>query len=262
MPLFTPFVDVVFWGLTKTLIVIATYQEARNIERLLHEVRSVTDAQILVVDDRSPDGTAELCRQANERLGHISVLERSGKRGFASAYIEGLEWGIERGFELLVGMDGDLSHDPHVLPALLEAGKTADLVIGSRYVPGGSTPDWPLRRRMLSRVANRYAARMLQLPVRDITSGFRAYRAQLLRDLDLRSIQAEGYAFLVEMTDLSVRADAMIQELPICFRDREHGKSKMSGRVIVESIALVTRWGIERRISGLSRGTHRAAESA
>jgi dolichol-phosphate mannosyltransferase len=182
-------------------------------------------------------------------LGQIDVLRRPGKAGLGSAYRAGFAWGIERGYEVLVEIDADLSHDPDALPALLAAvGAGADLGLGSRYVPGGTIPDWPLHRRLLSRWGNRYAGAVLGLAVRDATGGFRAYRASALEAIDLSRVGAEGYGFQIEMTHRLVQAGGTVVEVPIQFVDRVRGTSKMSSRIVVEALWLVTWWGVRDRI--------------
>lgn len=209
---------------------------------------------MLVVDDGSPDGTAELAEACAERLGGIEVLRRPAKAGLGGAYRAGFAHGIAAGHGVLVEMDADLSHDPDDLPRLLDAiVGGADLAIGSRYVPGGATPDWPLRRRLLSRWANRYVGVALGVPVRDTTAGFRAYRADLLARLDVAGTSADGYAFQVELTWAAHRAGARIVEVPITFSDRELGRSKMSGRIVVEAMLLVTWWALRDRVLRLGR---------
>ena len=234
--------------MTRALVIIPTYQEAASLGRTLAALRAASNADVLVVDDNSPDGTADLAESLGVTLGGVYVMRRPAKAGLGSAYRAGFAWGLERHYDVLVEMDADLSHDPAMVPSLIEAAAHADLAIGSRYVAGGSTPDWPWRRRQLSRWANRYASFMLQLPVRDVTAGFRAYRAELVERLQLERVQADGYAFQIEMVDFARHVGARIVELPICFRDREHGQSKMSSRVITEAMTLVTLWGIQRRI--------------
>ena len=234
----------------RTVVVLPTYNEAENIVRFLHAVREAApDADVLVVDDNSPDGTAALAEETASELGRIKVLHRGGKQGLGAAYRHGFTTAFDEGYEAIVSMDSDFSHDPTVIPsmlALLAGG--ADVVIGSRYVPGGATVDWPLRRRVLSKWGNRYTAAVLRLPVSDCTSGFRAYRADALRGIDPASTTAEGYAFLTELVRKLSADGANIVETPIVFRDRQFGTSKMSGRIIVESMLLVTKWGVFDRI--------------
>ena len=234
----------------RPLVVLPTYQEADNIAEVLRRLRAaVPSADILVVDDSSPDDTAGVAKAAGHELGRVDVMVRAEKAGLGSAYRFGFAEGLARGYDVLVEMDSDLSHDPAALPSLLLAvGDGADLAIGSRYVPGGSIPQWSLRRRSLSRYGNRYAAAVLGLDVRDSTSGFRAYRANAVATLDLHAVRADGYGFQIEMAYRVARAGGRIVELPIVFADRERGTSKMSSRIIVEALVLVTWWGVRDRL--------------
>jgi dolichol-phosphate mannosyltransferase len=233
------------------LVVVPTYQEAMNIEPVLWRIRRcLPNATVLVVDDGSPDGTADRAEATGRTLGRVEVMRRSEKSGLGSAYRAGFGWGLDRDYDVFVEIDADLSHDPGALPSLLAGiDDGADLVIGSRYVPGGEIPHWSLRRRLLSRLGNRYAAAMLRVPVRDATSGYRMYRASVLRRLDLDTVRADGYGFQIEMAYRVVQAGGVVSEVPISFVDRARGKSKMCGRIIVEAMALVTRWGIRDRLS-------------
>ena len=230
----------------RTVVVAPTYNEAENIVRFLRAVRlAVPDADVLVVDDNSPDGTAALAEEVASELGRIKVLRRAGKQGLGAAYRHGFATAFDEGYEAIVSMDSDFSHDPKVIPIMLRlVADGADAVIGSRYVPGGATVDWPLRRRLLSRWGNRYTAAVLRLPVRDCTSGFRVYRATALQNINPASTTAEGYAFLTELVRKLIAAESTIVETPITFRDRQFGTSKMSGRIIAESMLLVTKWAI------------------
>ena len=241
----------------RPLVVLPTYNEAENIEAVLRRLRAaVPDAHVLVVDDGSPDGTAELATKLADDLGGIDVIERPGKAGLGSAYRTGFEWGFERGYDVLVEMDADLSHHPEALPGMLQVVDAgADLVIGSRYVPGGSTPQWPRIRRFLSVWANRYAAAVLGLAVNDATAGFRAYRADVLRRVDLQHSRADGYGFQVELVYRVVRLGGRIVEVPITFTDRVEGSSKMSLRIVVEALGLVTLWGARDVLTGRRRRT-------
>ena len=234
----------------RAVVVLPTYNEAENIVAFLRAVRAAApDADVLVVDDNSPDGTAALAEEVAAELGRIKVLVRAGKQGLGAAYRHGFTTAFDEDYETIMSMDADFSHDPAVIPTMLQlVSDGADAVIGSRYVPGGATVDWPLRRRLLSRWGNRYTAAILRLPVRDCTSGFRAYRANALRAIDPASTTAEGYAFLTELARKLIANGSTIVETPIIFRDRQFGTSKMSGRIIAESMLLVTRWGVADRL--------------
>jgi glycosyltransferase involved in cell wall biosynthesis len=234
----------------RPLVVLPTYQEAATISAVVRRVRSALPAaSVLVVDDASPDGTADLVDGLAAELGQVAVLRRPAKAGLGSAYREGFAWGLARGFDAFVEMDADLSHDPDALPMLIDRlEEGADLVIGSRYVAGGSIPSWSWRRLALSRAGNRYAAVMLNLPVHDATSGYRVYRGSALSALDLSTIRADGYGFQIEMAYRIDRAGGKVVEVPISFVDRTMGVSKMSSRVVVEALALVTAWGLRDRL--------------
>ncbi len=231
------------------LIVLPTYQEADNLAEVLRRVRTAAPwADVLVVDDNSPDGTADIAKVVAHELGRIDVLVRPGKSGLGSAYRAGFKEGLARGYDVLVEMDSDLSHDPSALPSLLQGiEEGADLVIGSRYVPGGTIPRWSFLRRALSKWGNRYAAAALRLDVRDATSGFRAYRADALASVDIDRVRADGYGFQIEMAYRIAQTGGRVVEVPIEFIDREQGTSKMSTRIVVEALVLVTWWGFRDR---------------
>jgi dolichol-phosphate mannosyltransferase len=229
------------------LVIIPTYQEAGNIETVLRQVRQGSPAaEVLVVDDASPDGTADMAEEAGADLGGICVLRREGKGGLGSAYRAGFSWGLAKGFDALVEMDADLSHDPTKVPDILAGLAHAELSIGSRYIPGGSIPAWARHRRLLSQVGNRYSAAMLGLRIADLTSGFRAYRAETLTAIDMSQVQTDGYGFQIEMAYEVARAGGRITEVPIRFVDRTEGESKMSVRIAMEALGLVTTIGIKR----------------
>ena len=234
-------------GITSTVmrvtVVVPTFNEAGNIETLVSAVRQVLPrASILVVDDGSPDGTADLADALGTTLGNVEVVRRTSKDGPGAAYRFGLRHAIEQGAEICVQMDADLSHDPAALPALVAVVEHgADLAVGSRYVPGGITLNWPRRRRTVSRWGNRYAAGVLGLAVNDVTAGYRAYRSAALERMKFDSVQAEGYGFQIEMTYRLVRLGGSIVEFPITFRDRMAGESKFSGSIIREAFGLVLR---------------------
>ncbi len=223
-------------------IVVPTYDEADNVALLIDRIAaSVVGAHVLVVDDASPDGTAAVARAAG-----AEVLDRPGKLGLGAAYRDGFATALARGARCVVQMDADLSHDPSYLSELVSAVVAgADASIGSRYVPGGGCVDWPRLRQFLSRWGNRYAAGMLGLAVNDATSGYRAYSADVLRRMDVASVRADGYGFQVEMTHRLVRVGGRVVEIPIVFRDRQRGESKLSYRIIGEAFRLVTRLAFE-----------------
>jgi dolichol-phosphate mannosyltransferase len=236
----------------RALVVVPTYNEAETITPLLEAVRAaVPAAHVLVVDDGSPDGTGKLAEDAAARLGQVEVLHRDAKAGLGTAYRAGFAHGIAQGFDALVEMDADFSHDPSALPRLLEAAEEYDVVIGSRYVPGAAIPNWTLARLALSRGGNLYASVLLSLHVADSTAGFRVYRRDVLERMDYETVRAEGYAFQIEMTHRARRAGATIREVPITFIDRAQGTSKMSSAIVVEALALVTLWALERPLAAL-----------
>jgi dolichol-phosphate mannosyltransferase len=243
----------------RATVVIPTYNEVDNLEPLCTAIRKHLPAVgIIVVDDASTDGTAALADDLAARLGNMSVLHRPGKLGLGSAYRLGLRTAITDGADICVQMDADFSHDPEVLPALVgvvEYG--ADLCIGSRYVPGGRTENWPWKRRALSRWGNRYAAGVLGLAINDATAGYRAYRSTALEAMHLDDVTAEGYGFQIEMTNRLVGINGKVVEFPIVFRDRTAGQSKMSGGIVNEALVLVLKLWLhdfrrrrERRATG------------
>ncbi len=234
----------------QVVAVVPTYNEADNLAELVPALRkAVPDIGIVVVDDDSPDRTADVARRLGEEHGGVDVLVRRDRRGLGSAYRDGFRWAIERGADVCVQIDADLSHDPADLPALLaNVEHGADLAIGSRYVPGGRTESWTWRRRWLSRWGNRYAAGLLGLAVNDATAGYRAYRADSLEAMAFEDVTAEGYGFQIEMTHRLVRAGGRIVEFPIEFRDRHAGESKLSQGIVGEAMGLVLRlWMADRR---------------
>jgi glycosyltransferase involved in cell wall biosynthesis len=246
----------------RALVVVPTYEEAANVVEVIHRIRKeLPEGHVLVVDDSSPDGTAELAEEVGVELGGVSVLRRPAKSGLGSAYLAGFAEGLARGFDVIVEMDADLSHDPADLSALVSAAvHGGDVVIGSRYVAGGSIPDWSWGRAVLSRWGNRYAALVLGLAVNDSTSGYRAYRAAALRRIDLDHVRAYGYGFQVEMTYRLVRGGGRVVEIPVAFHDRREGQSKMSLPIVLEAFALVSGWGLRDLLTGARR--RRARRSA
>jgi dolichol-phosphate mannosyltransferase len=237
------------------LVVLPTYNESENIDHVLRRIRAALPAAtVLVVDDGSPDGTADLAEILGKELGGIEVMRRTGKSGLGSAYRAGFRWGLDHGFDACIEMDADLSHEPEALPSLVAPlGDGMELVIGSRYIPGGVIPNWAWHRRLLSRGGNLYASALLGLGVSDATAGFRCYAAPLLDRLNLDAVRAEGYGFQIEMTYESRKAGASILEVPIRFVDRVEGESKMSAFIVVEALGLVTLWGVERLFGSFRR---------
>ena len=230
-------------------MVIPTYNERSTIEEVLRRVRHAEPTlDILVVDDGSPDGTADLAEKLGQELGHVEVLKRTSKMGLGDAYKAGFKLGLSKGYDALLEMDADLSHEPEAIPTLLGLLQDNDLVIGSRYVPGGAVPRWGAHRRLISWAGNRYSTVMLGLDVRDMTSGFRAFRSDVLQRLDLHRVKADGYGFQIEMAYLVSLAGGRIVETPIRFVDRREGVSKMSVDIAIEALKLVTRFGVARRI--------------
>jgi len=242
----------------RTVIIMPTYNERQNLEIIAGRVReSIPAADLLVVDDNSPDGTGDLADKLAETDQHIQVMHRTEKAGLGRAYVAGFSWALERGYDVIVEMDADGSHRPEDLPRLLTALAGADAVIGSRYVPGGTVVNWPKSREFLSRGANIYNRLMLGVSVKDATGGFRAYRAATLRKIDLNNIESAGYCFQIDMTLRVLQAGLKLIEVPITFVERERGKSKMSNAVIREAFFRVAQWGITARLHGRSAASPR-----
>jgi dolichol-phosphate mannosyltransferase len=232
----------------RVLVVSPTYDEIDNIERHVTAVLArPSEPDVLIVDDGSPDGTGDRVRElAAAHPGRVHLVERAGKQGLGSAYLAGFGWALDRGqWDVVVQMDVDGSHDPVSVDDLLARTADADLVLGSRYVPDGRVADWPWHRRALSTSGNRYARTVLGLPIRDLTGGFKAWRTELLRDLDLDEAMAEGYAFQIETTVRAVQLGAVVAEVPIVFRDRQFGESKMAPGIALEAVTAV--WHVRRR---------------
>lgn len=221
-----------------TWLVLPTYNEVENIEAVVEAVLKALPSltRILIVDDNSPDGTGRIVDRLAAREPRIAVLHRPRKEGLGPAYLAGFRRALEDGAERVIEMDSDFSHDPAYLPRIVEASERADLVIGSRYVPGGGVGDWGLLRRAISRGGSAYARFVLGVGVRDLTGGFKCFRAQVLRTLDLDSIQSRGYAFQVETTYRAIRHGFLVEEVPIVFRDRQVGSSKMSYPIVLEAM--------------------------
>lgn len=240
------------WPLERVLVIIPTYNESENIGPITSRIRAaVPDADILIADDNSPDGTGALADELANADPHIHVLHRTGKEGLGAAYIAGFRWGLEAGYDVLIEHDADGSHQPEYLPAMLDRLRTADVVKGSRYIKGGATEGWPLHRELLSRGGNLWTRAWLGIPVKDATGGLAAWRATTLRGLDLDAVEAAGYGFQVDLIWRAIRSGFTAAEIPITFVERELGDSKMSGAIVAEAMLLTTRWGIAYRTGQL-----------
>jgi dolichol-phosphate mannosyltransferase len=240
------------------LVVVPTYQERLNLEEVVRRTRAaVPRAHLLVVDDASPDGTGALADALAAADDQVHVLHRPGKQGLGVAYLAGFGWGLQRGYDVLVEMDADGSHQPEQLPTLLAALPGADLVLGSRWVPGGSVVNWPRRRELLSRGGNGYVRRALGIDLRDATGGFRAFRRSTLEQLDLAGVASAGYCFQVDLIWRTVQQGFRVVEVPIEFVERARGASKMSGAIVREALWRVTVWGARHRLDRLPGRTGR-----
>jgi dolichol-phosphate mannosyltransferase len=230
-------------------VIIPTYNERDNIEIITGRVRSsVPDAHVLIVDDNSPDGTGEIADKLAGGDSHVHVLHRAGKAGLGAAYIAGFTWALEQGYGALVEMDADGSHQPEELPRLLAALDGADLVLGSRYVPGGAVLNWPRSRELLSRAGNTYARLMLGLKLSDATGGYRVFRASTLRRVGLDDVDSQGYCFQIDLARRTIGAGLTVTEVPITFEERQLGASKMNRKIVLEALWRVTGWGIAARL--------------
>jgi dolichol-phosphate mannosyltransferase len=234
--------------LGRVVMIVPTYNEAANLAWIVERVRrSLPDADVLVVDDGSPDGTGAIADELAESDAHVSVVHRTAKEGLGAAYLHGFRVALERGYDVIGEMDADGSHQPEQLPVLLEALEDADLVLGSRWVPGGAVVNWPWTRVALSRGGNLYTRLLLGIPVRDATGGFRLFRRTTLEKIDLGSVQSVGYCFQADLAWRTVEAGLRVREVPITFVERLRGESKMSPDVAVESLRRITAWGLRER---------------
>jgi dolichol-phosphate mannosyltransferase len=238
----------------KVLVVVPTYDERLSLAETLVRLRAaVPAADVLVVDDASPDGTGQVADEIAARDPQVQVLHRPGKQGLGAAYVAGFGWGLARGYDVLVEMDADGSHQPEQLPRLLDAvAAGADLALGSRWVPGGTVHNWPVTRKLLSRGGNTYTRVLTGMPLRDATGGFRAFRREVLEKVDLASVASQGYCFQVDLAWRAVRLGFTVVEVPIDFVERALGSSKMSGAIVREALWLVTVWGLQHRAAQVS----------
>ncbi|GAB2629327.1 polyprenol monophosphomannose synthase [Streptomyces capparidis] len=236
-------------ALGDVLVIIPTYNEADNIEAIVTRVRkAVPDVHVLVADDNSPDGTGKIADDLAADDKHVHVLHRQGKQGLGAAYLAGFRWGIEHGYDVLCEMDADGSHQPEELPRLLTALRNADLVIGSRWMPGGRVVNWPRNRELLSRGASTYSRLLLGVPTRDVTAGYRAFRKEALLGLGMADVASQGYCFQIDLTRRALAAGYRVVEVPITFVERERGDSKMSRDIIAEAVWRVAAWGAQDRV--------------
>ncbi|MDQ1483684.1 MAG: dolichol-phosphate mannosyltransferase [Actinomycetota bacterium] len=244
--------------LGKIVVLIPTYNERENLAQIVSRLRAaVPEADVLVLDDSSPDGTGLIADRLAADDSQVRVLHRKGKQGLGTAYLAGFAWGLERGYDVMVEMDADGSHQPEQLPTLLAALSNADLALGSRWVPGGSVVNWPLSRKALSLGGNLYVRVLLGMPIGDATGGFRAFRASTLRTLDLHDVSSQGYCFQVDLAWRAIRAGLRVVEVPITFVERTAGDSKMSQDIVNESLRNITKWGVRYRLGQVRSLTRR-----
>ena len=234
----------------RVLVIIPTYNESQNIESVTTRLRdAVPDAHVLIADDNSPDGTGEIADRLAEHDDHVHVRHRKGKQGLGAAYLAGFHWGLDEGYDVLVQHDADGSHQPEELPRLLEAiADGADMVKGSRWVPGGSVVNWPATRKLISKGGSLWTRLWLGIPVKDATGGFNAFRASTLEGLNLDEVASAGYCFQIDMVWRALKHDFKVVEVPITFVERELGDSKMSRNIVIEALIRTTLWGIDHRI--------------
>jgi len=236
-------------SISKIVVLIPTYNERENISLIVSRLRTtVPDADVLVLDDNSPDGTGDVADRLAAEDSQVRVLHRMSKEGLGAAYLAGFAWALDRGYDVLVEMDADGSHQPEQLRSLLAALANADVVLGSRWVPGGSVVNWPMHRKVLSVGGNIYVRVLLGMPIGDATGGYRAYRASALHTLDLQKVASQGYCFQVDLAWRAIRSGLSVVEVPITFVERTVGDSKMSQEIVRESLRKITTWGVRYRL--------------
>jgi dolichol-phosphate mannosyltransferase len=229
----------------QALVCLPTYDEKDNVVPITEAILAATPlVDVLIIDDNSPDGTGQLADAIAAREPRVKVLHRAGKEGLGKAYLAGFDWALRHGYELILEMDADFSHDPKYLPGMLEAAKGADVVLGSRNIPGGGTVNWGVGRKIISRGGSLYARTILGIPVRDLTGGFKCFHRKVLESIDLPTVECSGYAFQIELTFRALRRGFRVVEVPIVFVDRRVGQSKMSKRIVLEALGKV--WSIRR----------------
>ena len=247
-----------FTDLGRIVVIIPTFNELTTLPPIVSRLRaSVPEAHILVADDNSPDGTGRVADQLAADDPQVRVMHRLGKEGLGAAYLAGFSWALQEGYDVVVEMDADGSHQPEQLPRLLDALRTADLVLGSRWVPGGRTENWPRSRQFISRSGTAYTRLMLGVPIHDATGGYRAFRADTLRRLDLHEVASQGYCFQIDLAWRAVQRGLTVREVPITFVERVSGTSKMSQKIVVEALWRVTVWGIDDKVTKVRKRAHR-----
>jgi dolichol-phosphate mannosyltransferase len=246
-----------FADLGRIVVIIPTFNELSTLPVIVSRVRaSVPEADILVADDNSPDGTGRLADELAAADDQLHVMHRLGKEGLGAAYLAGFAWALQAGYDVVVEMDADGSHQPEQLPRLLDALRTADLVLGSRWVPGGRTENWPKSRQLISRGGTAYTRLMLGVPIQDATGGYRAFRADTLRKLDLHEVASQGYCFQIDLAWRAVQRGLTVREVPITFVERTAGTSKMSRKIVAEALWRVTVWGVDDKVTRVRRRSH------
>jgi dolichol-phosphate mannosyltransferase len=249
--------SVSFADLGRIVVIIPTFNELTTITPIVARVRgSVPEAHILIADDNSPDGTGRVADELSAADDRVHVMHRLGKEGLGAAYLAGFAWALQEGYDVVVEMDADGSHQPEQLPRLLDALRSADLVLGSRWVPGGKTENWPKSRQFISRGGSAYTRVMLGVPIHDATGGFRAFRAETLRKLDLHEVASQGYCFQIDLAWRALQRGLRVREVPITFVERTSGSSKMSRKIVAEALWRVTAWGVDDKVTRIRRRAH------
>jgi dolichol-phosphate mannosyltransferase len=246
-----------FSDLGRIIVIVPTFNELSTLPVIVQRIRgAVPEADILVADDNSPDGTGRLADELAAADDHVHVMHRLGKEGLGAAYLAGFAWALQQGYDVVVEMDADGSHQPEQLPRLLDALRSADLVLGSRWVPGGRTENWPKSRQFISRGGTAYTRLMLGVPIQDATGGYRAFRAETLRKLDLHEVASQGYCFQIDLAWRAVQRGLRVVEVPITFVERTAGQSKMSRKIVAEALWRVTVWGVDDKVTRVRRRAH------
>ncbi len=243
-----------FSDLGRILVIVPTFNERTTLRPIVARIRaSVPEAHVLVADDNSPDGTGAIADELAADDDHVQVMHRLGKEGLGAAYLAGFAWALQARYDVVVEMDADGSHQPEQLPRLLDALRSADLVLGSRWVPGGDTENWPTSRKLISKGGSAYTRLMLGVPIRDATGGYRAFRADTLRKLDLHEVASQGYCFQIDLAWRALQRGMRVKEVPITFVERTSGTSKMDRMIVVEALWRVTAWGLDDKITRVRR---------